>query len=85
VDGVGGVDPETASDNTDHTVYANSSEGVVSDAEPDNTVYTDSGTSETVDGRFTGEPARCVHGYPRGKGCYLCDPDHPYRAKGGTT
>jgi hypothetical protein len=24
---------------------------------------------------------RCNHGYPRGKGCYLCDPDHPYRKK----
>jgi hypothetical protein len=22
---------------------------------------------------------RCIHGLPRGKGCYLCDPDHPYR------
>ncbi|HZF59457.1 MAG TPA: DUF3987 domain-containing protein [Rubrobacter sp.] len=85
VDGVGGVDPETPSDNTGNAVYANSSEGVVSDAKPDNTVYTDSGTSEAVNSRSVEEPARCVHGYPRGKGCYLCDPDHPYRAKGGTT
>ena len=23
----------------------------------------------------------CIHGYPRGKSCYLCDPDHPYRVK----
>lgn len=22
---------------------------------------------------------RCIHGFPNGKGCYLCDPDHPYR------
>ncbi len=21
----------------------------------------------------------CLHGYTRGKGCYLCDPEHPYR------
>jgi hypothetical protein len=21
----------------------------------------------------------CGHGYPGGKGCYVCDPDHPYR------
>lgn len=27
-------------------------------------------------------PARCMHGYPAGVGCYLCDPDHPYRTKG---
>ncbi len=85
VDGVGGVDLKTSSDNTDDTVYANSPEGIVPDAEIDNTVYTDGGTSEAVDGRPTGEPARCVYGYPRGKGCYLCDPDHPYRAKDGTT
>ena len=24
---------------------------------------------------------RCGHGYEGGKGCYLCDPDHPYRNK----
>lgn len=23
----------------------------------------------------------CIHGYPGGKGCYSCDPDHPYRKK----
>jgi hypothetical protein len=85
VDGVVGLDPETTSDNTDNTVYASSSKGDVADAEIDSTVYTDGGTSETVDDRPTGEPARCVHGYSQGKGCYLCDPDHPYRAQGGTT
>jgi hypothetical protein len=21
----------------------------------------------------------CLHGYPAGEGCYLCDPDHPHR------
>jgi hypothetical protein len=25
----------------------------------------------------------CGHGYPKGRGCYLCDPDHPYRTKEG--
>jgi hypothetical protein len=85
VDGVVGVDPETTSDNTDDTVYANPSKGVVSDAGIDNTVYTDAGTSEAVESSSIEEPARCVHGYPQGRGCYLCDPDHPYRAKGGTT
>jgi hypothetical protein len=24
----------------------------------------------------------CGHGYPDGKGCYLCDPHHPYRKEG---
>jgi hypothetical protein len=23
----------------------------------------------------------CNHEYPGGKGCYLCDPNHPYRLK----
>jgi len=26
----------------------------------------------------------CIHGFRGGQGCYLCDPDHPYR-KGGTS
>jgi hypothetical protein len=26
--------------------------------------------------------ADCIHGYPHGKGCYECDPDHPYRKSG---
>jgi hypothetical protein len=25
----------------------------------------------------------CIHDLPGGKGCYLCDPDHPYRLKTG--
>jgi len=25
----------------------------------------------------------CIHGYPGGVGCYLCDPNHPYRLKQG--
>jgi hypothetical protein len=28
---------------------------------------------------------RCNHGFPGGKGCYLCDRDHPYRKKVGAT
>ena len=24
---------------------------------------------------------KCIHGYPSGKGCYSCDPNHPYRLK----
>lgn len=24
-------------------------------------------------------PPKCIHGVPDGKGCYLCDPDHPSR------
>lgn len=27
--------------------------------------------------------AKCIHDYPGGKGCYCCDPDHPYRLKEG--
>jgi hypothetical protein len=23
----------------------------------------------------------CIHDYPGGKNCYLCDPNHPYRVK----
>jgi hypothetical protein len=27
--------------------------------------------------------ASCIHGFRGGKGCYLCDPNHPYRLKQG--
>jgi len=27
-------------------------------------------------------PVTCLHGYPEGEGCYVCDPDHPYRKEG---
>jgi hypothetical protein len=27
-------------------------------------------------------PVTCIHGCPEGEGCYVCDPDHPYRKKG---
>jgi AAA domain len=30
-----------------------------------------------------GDRQRCIHGYPGGVGCYLCDPNHPYRLKQG--
>jgi len=28
------------------------------------------------------EPVKCIHGYRDGKGCYVCDPHHPYRMGG---
>jgi hypothetical protein len=34
-------------------------------------------------GRSGGGEARCIHEYVGGKGCYLCDPEHPARAKEG--
>jgi hypothetical protein len=30
-------------------------------------------------------PITCIHNYPEGEGCYICDPDHPYRLGGGAT
>jgi hypothetical protein len=30
------------------------------------------------------ETAKCLHDFAGGIGCYLCDPNHPYRVKGGT-
>ena len=29
----------------------------------------------------TTRPAKCGHGYSGGVGCYICDPNHPYRTK----
>jgi hypothetical protein len=28
-----------------------------------------------------GAESRCIHGFPGGAGCYLCDPAHPHRGK----
>jgi hypothetical protein len=30
-----------------------------------------------------GQARECVHGYPGGAGCYLCDPRHPHRLEQG--
>ena len=35
--------------------------------------------SEGSQGGQGGHGQRCNHGYPDGAGCYLCDPEHPYR------
>jgi hypothetical protein len=44
------------------------------------------GKSKESKGTYdTAEPVICFHGYPEGEGCYLCDPDHPYRLEGGAT
>ena len=34
-----------------------------------------------VEGRMAELPVDCPHGFAHGKGCYVCDPDHPYRKK----
>ena len=33
------------------------------------------------EGQADHEPT-CIHRYPNGRGCYLCDPSHPYRRAG---
>ena len=37
------------------------------------------GASASVDHLEGDQRRECVHGYPDGEGCYLHDPDHPYR------
>jgi hypothetical protein len=32
-----------------------------------------------------GHLRECGHGFQGGKGCYLCDPEHPYRLKSEVT
>jgi hypothetical protein len=44
------------------------------------TLNQDSG--DTVKDAKGGTLKTCNHGYEYGKGCYLCDPDHPYRRNG---
>ena len=38
---------------------------------------------EAIKNANAGTLKECGHGYPDGKGCYLCDSDHPYRKAGG--
>src|SRR5215218_8740251 len=38
---------------------------------------------EAIKNANRGTLAGCGHGYLGGKGCYLCDSDHPYRKAGG--
>jgi hypothetical protein len=72
VDRVDGVDPETASDYTDNTVYTDTDpEGARKQFVEDHSL------------RWEELAIECGHGYPRGKGCYLCDPSHPYRLEQG--
>jgi hypothetical protein len=41
---------------------------------------------DVMDSHNDAHPAiTCLHGYPEGEGCYVCDPDHPYRLEGGAT
>ena len=42
-------------------------------------------TGETIKAATVGILKDCGHGYEDGKGCYLCDPDHPYRKNGGSS
>jgi len=42
---------------------------------------TDDLQEEHASGRTGGEDEMCIHGLRGGKGCYLCDPQHPYRIK----
>jgi hypothetical protein len=43
--------------------------------------HEDLGGQDGQDGQRlqTGHLELCIHGFPGGKGCYLCDPQHPYR------
>ena len=48
----------------------------------------ETGGSESVAGAagaFGGEGSvvMCIHNHPGGKGCFMCDPNHPYRQKEG--
>ena len=40
---------------------------------------------ERATGRTGGEDEMCMHGLRGGKGCYLCDPKHPFRLKSEAT
>jgi hypothetical protein len=48
--------------------------------EPDNSAYLREEDQGCQEGQGDQGP-RCIHGFPDGAGCYLCDPEHPFRRK----
>jgi hypothetical protein len=50
--------------------------------EPANSAYLQEEGQGCQEGQGDHEP-RCIHGFPDGAGCYLCDPEHPHRRKIG--
>jgi parallel beta-helix repeat protein len=38
-----------------------------------------SGSEGQGEGLARNTPGECIHDFPDGKGCFLCDPNHPYR------
>jgi hypothetical protein len=50
--------------------------------DPDNSAYLSEEGQGGQDVQASNE-RRCIHGLRDGKGCYLCDPRHPYRLKQG--
>jgi hypothetical protein len=48
--------------------------------EPADSAYLREGGQGCQGGQGDHEP-RCIHEFPDGKGCYLCDPEHPHRHK----
>jgi hypothetical protein len=41
---------------------------------------------EVMDARNdTPSPITCIHGFPSGENCYVCDPNHPHRENGGAS
>jgi AAA domain len=52
--------------------------GKDANAEHDNSAYLREESQGGQEGQGDHAP-RCMHGFAGGKGCYLCDPTHPYR------
>jgi hypothetical protein len=51
--------------------------------EPANSAYLREEDQGCQEGQGDHGP-RCIHGFPDGAGCYLCDPEHPFRRKDRT-
>jgi hypothetical protein len=52
--------------------------------EPDNSAYLPE-EDQGGQGSQRNHGQRCIHDFPGGVGCYLCDSQHPYRLKQGST
>jgi hypothetical protein len=48
--------------------------------EPADSAYQREGGQGCQDGHGNRRPL-CIHGFPDGAGCFLCDPEHPYRRR----
>lgn len=77
---VGGEDFDSSTPRQTPPQGTEGANGLVGAPRPDHSSLTDGGSAPGYR-RGGNDVVECIHGYPEGKGCYLCDPEHPKRER----